>query len=166
MRGLTPSEIREVESDQSAPLAATYRRFLELVGGGAGHFLAGSGVFFPWALGLGEDARELLADNEVPFTLAHTDRVILIHQGYQFDFLRGTDPDPEVWSYCEGTLEKPAMTYSHFTEWLEAQVKQQTEAWARLVPWYEAEQRKPPGVPRVTWYRKNSDGSYTARPTL
>ncbi|HEX6450957.1 MAG TPA: hypothetical protein VF060_16015 [Trebonia sp.] len=43
-----------------------------------------------------------------PFTLAHTDRVILMHQGYQFDFLRGTDPDPEVWSYCEGTaLEKP-----------------------------------------------------------
>jgi hypothetical protein len=161
LRGLTPSELHEVEFGQSAPLAATYRRFLELVGRGAGHFLAGSGVFYPVVLGLGEAARELLAENEVPFTLAHTDRVILMHQGYQFDFLRGSDPDPEVWSYCEGTLEKPIMTHSHFSEWLAAQVKEQTEVWAQLVPWYEAEKRKPPGVPRVTFYRRNPDGSRT-----
>jgi hypothetical protein len=133
LHGLTPSEIDEVEHDQPGPLAAAYRQFLQSAGRGAGHFLQGSDVFYHSILGLGRDARELLADNKVPFTLAHDDRVILMHQGYQFDFLRGTGPDPEVWSYCEGTAAgKPTLAYSHFTEWLAAAVRQQTNAWARL----------------------------------
>jgi hypothetical protein len=101
VHGLTQSEIDEVERDQPAPLPPTYREFLELAGRGAGHFLQGSDVFYPHVLGLGQAARELLAENNVPFTLAHDDRVILMHQGYYFDFLRGTGLDPEVWSFSE-----------------------------------------------------------------
>jgi hypothetical protein len=162
LQGLTQREIDEVEHDQTAPLAQSYRRFLELVGRGAGHFLQGSDVFYPLVLGLGQAARELLEENRVPFAWTAEDRVILMHQGYQFDFLRGTGPDPEVWSYGEGTtVGVPVMSYSSFTDWLQAQVEQQTRAWARLVPWYQAEKEKPPGQPRVFFSRVNPDGSIT-----
>ncbi|MBO0883783.1 MAG: SMI1/KNR4 family protein [Mycobacterium sp.] len=160
LRGLTPIEVSEVERDQPAPLASTYRRFLELIGRGAGRFLRGSDVFYPSILGLGRDARELLVENNVRFTMTDEDRVILMHQGYQFDFLRGTCPDPEVWSYCEGgAVTQPALSYPHFTDWLAAQVREQTQAWARLVPWYEAEKKKAPGEPRVFFGRMNPDGT-------
>lgn len=162
LQGLTQREIEEIELDQAAPLAESYRLFLELVGRGAGHFLQGSDVFYPAVLGLGQEARELLEENRVPFVWTAEDRVILMHQGYQFDFLRGVGPDPEVWSYGEGTtVGVPVMSYSCFTDWLQAQVEQQTQAWARLVPWYEAEKAKPAGQPRVYFERRNPDGSVT-----
>ncbi|MFI7593264.1 hypothetical protein [Micromonospora sp. NPDC049359] len=144
------------------PLVQSYRRFLELVGRSAGHFLQGSDVFYPSALGLGRAARELLEENRVPFVWTAEDRVILMHQGYQFDFLRGAGPDPEVWSYCEGTtVGVPVISYPRFTDWLQAQVEQQTQAWARIVPWYEAERAKPPTERRVFFGRIDPDGSIT-----
>ena len=39
-----------------------------------------------------------------PFTLAHTDRVILMHQGYQFDFLHSPDLDGVN---CNHSARKP-----------------------------------------------------------
>ncbi|MCG5447699.1 hypothetical protein [Micromonospora hortensis] len=162
LQGLTQSEIDEIEHDQAVPLVQSYRRFLELVGRGAGHFLQGSDVFYPSVLGLGQAARELLEENRVPFVWTSEDRVILMHQGYQFDFLRGAGPNPEVWSYSEGTtVGVPVISYSCFTDWLQAQVEQQTEAWARLVPRYEAEKAKPPGERRLFFGRVNPDGSIT-----
>ena len=124
VQGLAQCEIDEVEHDQGVPLAPSYRRFLELVGRGAGRFLQGSDVFYPSVLGLGQDARDLLEENRVGFGWTAEDRVILMHQGYQFDFLRGTGPDPEVWSYSEGeTVDVPVMSYPRFTDWLEMQVE-------------------------------------------
>ncbi|WP_030443678.1 SMI1/KNR4 family protein [Actinoplanes subtropicus] len=162
LQGLTEAEIEEVERDQSAPLARSYRQFLELVGRGAGRFLRGSDVFYPSVLGLGDAARALLEENQVKFVLTNEDRVILMHQGYQFDFLRGAGPDPEVWSFCEGTaVEVPTVSFPRFTEWLAAQVKEQTQAWGRLVPWYEAEKAKPAGQRGVFFGRLNPDGSVT-----
>ncbi len=162
LQGLTQGEIDEIGQDQAAPLAQSYRRFLELAGRGAGHFLQGSDVFYPSVLGLGRAARELLEENGVQFVWTAEDRVIQMHQGYQFDFLRGTGADPEVWSYCEGSMVGvPVMSYSCFTDWLQAQATEQTRAWARLVPWYEAEKAKPSGEPRVFFTRVNPDGSIT-----
>jgi hypothetical protein len=165
IRGLSDDEIGQIERDQAAPLPATYRRFLELAGGGAGRFLRGTVVFHPDVIGLGRAARELLADNGVPPTLGDADRVILMHQGYRFDVLRGTADDPEVWSYCDGSDGEDGRplgvvpTYPSFTDWLEARVTEQTAAWSRLVPWYEAQRTK--GHPRVALYREHPDGRLT-----
>ncbi|MFJ9448306.1 hypothetical protein ACIRRH_41820 [Kitasatospora sp. NPDC101235] len=162
VRGLSGDEIHRIECDQSAPLGDAYRCFLTLIGGGAGHFMQGSDVFYPRVIGLGEAARELLAENNVPFVLTESDRVILMHQGYQFDFLRGPGPDPEVWSYCEGGPDDvPTLSFARFTDWLQAHVTQQTEAWACLVPWYEAEKQKGPGDRRLYFSRRHPDGSVT-----
>jgi hypothetical protein len=133
IRGLTEDELREVERDQAPRFGAAYRCFLELAGRGAGHFLQGSDMFYPTVLGLGTGARELLAENGVRFALTNTDRVILMHQGYQFDFLRGTGDDPEVWSYHEVSMPEPTLRFPRFTDWLEVQVKTQTAAWRRLL---------------------------------
>ncbi|MFI5531255.1 SMI1/KNR4 family protein [Kitasatospora sp. NPDC051853] len=124
VRGLSGAELDRIERDQAAPLGAAYRCFLERVGGGAGHFLRGTDVFHPRVIGLGAAARELLAENDVPFALTDSDRVFLMHQGYQFEFLRGPGPDPEVWSYCEGGTfgDVPTLRFARFTDWLRAQV--------------------------------------------
>src|SRR2546421_649013 len=131
LRGLTGAQIREVERDQRAPLGTAYRRFLELAGAGAGKFMRGSDVYYPLVLGLGEAARELLAGNGVEFVLAGSDRVFMMHQGYQFAFLRGDGADPEVWWYSEGHGE-PAPTALTFTAWLRDLVDHETAAWRRL----------------------------------
>ncbi|MFI1094057.1 SMI1/KNR4 family protein [Streptomyces sp. NPDC020917] len=121
--GLSAEEIEAVEHDQPAPIGGAYRRFLELAGGGIGLFLEGSDVFHPPVLGLREAAEDLLAENNVPAALASTDRVILMHQGYWFDYLKGTGPDPEVWTYTE-TFQHPLTPFrsaGRFSDWLRDQ---------------------------------------------
>lgn len=134
LRGLSEDVIREVELDQPAGLPEAYRLFLVLIGGGAGRFFQGSDVYYPRILGLWESARELLAENESPFVLEGSDRVILMHQGYYFDFLRGSGPDPEVWSYEEGSSRgnEPARSDERFSDWLHAVAKSEIRAWAAL----------------------------------
>ena len=130
--GLDERVIQEVEDDQPARLARAYRCFLASAGNGAGRFLQGSDVFHPQVIGLRKAAQELL--DEHGLALEETDRVILMHQGCQFDFLRGEGADPEVWSYSEG--EVPERRYARFTDWLRAHAEEQTNAWARLAPLY------------------------------
>ncbi|MGW4819497.1 hypothetical protein ACWEP4_11025 [Streptomyces sp. NPDC004227] len=69
LRGLPEQAIQEITLDQAAPLGAAYRRFLELIGGGAGRFMQGSDVFHPDVIGLREAAVELLEENQVSFSL-------------------------------------------------------------------------------------------------
>jgi hypothetical protein len=162
--GLAAAELSDIEHDQPGPLAGAYRLFLELAGGGAGHFLQGSDVYYPAVIGIGQAARELLEENQAPFTLSDADRVFLMHQGYQFLFLRGSGPDPAVWSYCETAAPgtgAPVQVNGAFTGWLDAQIRQEAQTWARLVPWYEAEKRKPPGERRVYFHRIQPDGTVT-----
>lgn len=120
--GLGVREIMEIERDQPGPVGAAYRCFLAVTGGGFGRFLVSSDVFYPLMLGLREAVEDLLAEHAVPFRLEDGDRVILLHQGYRFDFLRGPGADPEVWSYNEsdGPFAGPNPTGDHFTDWLRA----------------------------------------------
>lgn len=113
-------EVEEIVRDQPAAVGGGYRRFLELVGGGVGLFLEGSDALHPHVLGLRQAADDLLVENGIPVALAPADRVILMHQGYCFDFLRGTGPDPEVWTYSE-VYQYPVTPFRNartFTDWL------------------------------------------------
>ncbi|GLY88087.1 hypothetical protein [Actinoallomurus iriomotensis] len=132
IQGLSGDLIRQVNDDQPAPLPFAYRCFLEHAGAGAGRFLQGCDVFHPDVLGLRRAADELLAGRGL--TLTDADRVILMHQGVQFDFLHGDGEDPEVWSYCEDDTA-PALRHARFTDWLFANVREQTHAWAHLAHW-------------------------------
>lgn len=152
--GLSEDVIRLIESDQPARLAEAYRLFLQLIGSGAGFFLQGSAVYYPKMLGLKEAACDLLSENESPFAFEDPDRVFLMHQGYCFDFLRGPGPDPEVWSYSEGSSAGtvPERTFGRFTDWLRVNAEREIPVWAR----HSAEIRQGTIV-----RRKNLDGSIT-----
>jgi hypothetical protein len=132
IQGLSGDLIQQVDDDQPAPLAYAYRCFLERAGAGAGRFLQGCDVFHPDVLGLRRAADDLLAGTGL--SLTGEDRVILMHQGVQFDFLRGGGEDPEVWSYCEDDTA-PTCRHARFTDWLFANVQEQTHAWAHLAYW-------------------------------
>ncbi|MGW1735678.1 hypothetical protein [Streptomyces sp. NPDC001999] len=130
LQGLPGDTVLEVERDQQAPMADAYREFLSLIGGGAGRFMQGTDVYHPRILGLGTAARELLEENESPFHFEATDRVFSMHQGYQFEFMRGTGPDPEVWSYSEGDhTDVPVPSCSSFTDWLRATAEREMPVW-------------------------------------
>ncbi|MFD8588699.1 SMI1/KNR4 family protein [Streptomyces sp. NPDC059637] len=134
LQGLPAETVLEVERDQQAPTADAYREFLSLIGGGAGRFMRGSDVYHPHVLGLGAAARELLEENHSPFRFEPTDRVFFMHQGYRFEFMRGTGPDPEVWSYSEGFhADIPLYSYPSFTDWLRATAKREIPVWKRHV---------------------------------
>jgi hypothetical protein len=129
VHGLDGDEVQQVDDDQPGPLPYAYRCFLRHAGRGAGRFLQGSDVFHPHVLGIRDAADELLAGSGL--ALAEDDRVILLHQGVQFDFLRGDGDDPEVWSYCEDDTA-PTRSHARFTDWLRANAQEQTHAWAQL----------------------------------
>jgi hypothetical protein len=76
-----------------------------------------------------------------------------MHQCYQFDFMRGSGADPEVWSYSEGhNGDLPLLYFARFTDWLRAVAESEIPAWARL------QQDRPKNL---TIYRINTDGSRT-----
>jgi hypothetical protein len=77
-----------------------------------------------------------------------------MHQGYSFDFLRGSGPDPEVWSYSEGGSANNVAerTFGRFTDWLRAQAEREIPVWAG----HSAKIRQGTVV-----VRKNLDGSVT-----
>lgn len=134
LQGLPTEAILAVEHDQQAPMADAYRAFLSLIGGGAGRFMQGEDVYHPDVLGLGTAACELLEENESPFHFEPTDRVFFMHQGYHFEFMRGTGADPEVWSYSEGErADVPVRSYASFTDWLRATAEAEIPAWKHHV---------------------------------
>ncbi|MFE0102929.1 SMI1/KNR4 family protein [Streptomyces sp. NPDC059009] len=149
LQGLSDEAVLDIERDQQAPMADAYRAFLSHIGGGAGRFMRGEDVYYSDVLGLGEAARELLEENNSPFHFGPTDRVFTMHQGYQFDFMRGGGPDPEVWSYSEGMNgDVPVRSHDSFTDWLRATAEMEIPAWRR----YAATVRE----------ETNPDGSITA----
>jgi hypothetical protein len=132
LQGLSAEAVLEVERDQQAPMADAYREFLSLIGGGAGRFMRGEDVYYFRVLGLGAAARELLEENDSPFRFEPTDRVFSMHQGYQFEFMRGTGPDPEVWSYSEGMhADIPVRSHASFTDWISATAEAEIPVWKR-----------------------------------
>ncbi|MFE7095189.1 SMI1/KNR4 family protein [Streptomyces erythrochromogenes] len=130
LHGLPAETVLAIEHDQQVPMADAYREFLSLIGGGAGRFMQGTDVYHPRILGLRTAARELLEENESSFHLEATDRVFSMHQGYQFDFMRGAGPDPEVWSYSEGEhADAPVRSSASFTDWLRATAEREIPVW-------------------------------------
>ncbi|MFJ2596880.1 hypothetical protein [Streptomyces erythrochromogenes] len=151
LRGLPAEAVLAVERDQPAPMAAAYRAFLSLIGGGAGRFMQGTDVYHPRILGLGTAARELLEERKSPFRFEATDRVFSMHQGYQFEFMRGTGPDPEVWWYSEGDhADVPVPRHSSFTDRLRATAEREIPVWKHHA---ETVREEINADGSVTWHR-------------
>ena len=101
-QGLSDTEIEQVALDQGVELPEAYAGFLAVAGRRCGDLWIGTTAFYPAILGLRDDATELLTEDEADWTLADTDVVIAMHQGYTFLYLSGREPDPAVHRYVEG----------------------------------------------------------------
>lgn len=114
--GCSSDEIDRIEEDAGAILPASYREFLSRMGRSAGNFYVGTDIFFPRILGLKTAAKELVAE-EKGLVLPEDAIVIIMHQGYQFIFIRGNEgDDPPVYYYLEqaGGFEKKNDRLSKF----------------------------------------------------
>lgn len=116
--GCTHAELDQLSQKLGAPLPEAYRQFLQLAGKGAGQFMQGSDFLQPVIADLQPRARALLAKNGVALFLTSSDIVFLMHQGYEFLFMRpASDKDPAVWAFTEDD-DTPTQVYAHFSAWL------------------------------------------------
>lgn len=115
--GCSEAEIAQVERILNVKLPAAYREFLLRMGRGAGDFYCGSDLHWPKVLGLTEAGRELVSEDEADIQLPADAIVIVMHQGYQFLFIRATEgDDPPVYHYMEysGEFHKMSNALSKF----------------------------------------------------
>ncbi len=115
--GCSTKEIEEVESDVGRPLPLSYREFLAKLGRGAGSFYVGTHLFYPTLLGITAAAHELVAEDEADIVLPKDAIAFMMHQGYQFMFVRADEgEDPPVYYYMEqsGEFVKKADQLSQF----------------------------------------------------
>src|SRR5688572_12766779 len=98
--GCTPEEIDEVRQDQGVEqLPAQYEDFLRVMGRQAGKLLVGTDFFYPQILELGQDGRELLAENDAEDLMAPDCLVIGMHQGYEMYWMEPGQPSGRVHWY-------------------------------------------------------------------
>jgi hypothetical protein len=117
INGCSAQEIKQVEAGVGQPLPLAYREFLAKMGRGAGDFYVGTHLFFPSMLGITEAARELVAEDEAGVVLPQGAIAFMMHQGYQFMFVRADEgEDPPVYYYMEqsGEFVKKAEQLSQF----------------------------------------------------
>jgi hypothetical protein len=117
IHGCTQEELGMVTKDVMTSLPRIYQMFLLGMGRGAGRFYEGSHIFYPSMLGLKAVANEMLEEEEKELTLPADAIVFVMHQGYQFLFIRSSEgDDPPVYYYMEGAGEfvKKARCFSEF----------------------------------------------------
>ena len=117
LRGCSATEIEEIQADVGRPLPLAYREFLAQMGLGAGDFYVGTDLFYPSLLGVTKAAHELVAEDEADIVLPEDAIVFMMHQGYQFMFVRADEgDDPPVYYYMErsGEFVKKAVQLSQF----------------------------------------------------
>jgi SMI1/KNR4 family protein SUKH-1 len=152
VHGFTDEEVRELERQLGRTLPAAYREFLLWMGHGAGDFMVGTDLFYPWIRRIGEGpwaltqgARELLDENAFPEPLPEDAFTFSMHQGYTFQFFRlSAGDDPPVYWYGEGMhrdrFELASPTFSQHllnTVEFDIQGKEQREEYRR-----QAEERR------------------------
>lgn len=102
LKPLDEFQIRKIEIEFNAPLPATYRTFLSLMGNGAGNYMRGSSVFFNEIFSLRKWTMELINENGLN-PLPKNAFVFWMHQGYQSAYFRLNESnDPPVFYYEEG----------------------------------------------------------------
>jgi hypothetical protein len=101
IRGCSPAEVAEVRADQRVEqLPAQYEEFLLAAGRQAGDLLRGTDFFYPFVLGLADDRRELLDENDAGNLLPEGAVIVGMHQGYELYWLA---PSGELSRYKEGS---------------------------------------------------------------
>jgi SMI1-KNR4 cell-wall len=103
LRPVTVEDLSLLEQEFHVQLPLTYKRFLLLMGRGAGSFMLGSSVFFEDVFYLREWTEELIRENNLE-NLPKDSFVFWMHQGYQAAYFKITgEDDPPVYYFSEGS---------------------------------------------------------------
>lgn len=121
----TPDEVAEIEKLYSVTLPEAYKQFLLKMGHGAGSFMEGTDLFYPYLPKLREYAENLLDRWDNPFALSKTDFVFLDHQGNQFMYFdTAAGNDPPIYHYKEAQYKSEQVSPS-FSDWLQCRAKEE-----------------------------------------
>lgn len=100
--GCSTSEIAEIEKNVGLRLPAAYREFLAEMGRSMGDFYRGTDITYRWLPGMTQAAHELVDEDESDIRLPEDAIAFMMHQGYQFMFIRASEgEDPPVYYYME-----------------------------------------------------------------
>lgn len=116
--GCSPAEISQLQNEVGYPLPQAYRDFLLRMGREMGRFFDGSDITYENLPGLKQAAQKLVKEEQTALVL-HDDAIpILMHQGYQFMFIRASEgEDPPVYHYMEMSGEFVTIS-QHLTQYL------------------------------------------------
>ncbi|MBC7903835.1 MAG: SMI1/KNR4 family protein [Gemmatimonadaceae bacterium] len=120
LKGVSDAEIDHIEKEYLLKLPLTYKRFLSLMGRGAGKFMQGSSVFYNELFELKNGCEELISENHITNFEHKNSFVFYMHQGYQCAyFICLTQTDPPVFFFSEsettnGFYEKEPSLSSFF----------------------------------------------------
>lgn len=118
---MVSATIARLETHWGRRLPAAYHAYLLIAGDSPPRKLVGSDCHADRLFELHDWAIELLSESQNPLTLPEDAIVFLMHQGYQFFFIRadGTTEDPPVYYYVEDRLEFER-TDERFSDWVAA----------------------------------------------
>ena len=107
LRGCSAQEMDEIQTDVGLTLPLAYREFLCKMGREAGKFYVGSDIFYPRLLGITEAAHSLVAENPSGISLPEDAIAFIMHQGYQFIFIRANEAttllSTTIWNKVENS---------------------------------------------------------------
>lgn len=124
LKGCTKKEIYKIEEIYNITLPKAYKRFLEIMGKGAGKFMRGSSAFYNEIFDLREESIELVNES-LGRELPENSFVFFMHQGYQFAFfyLQGSE-DPAVYYFSGGSQQGELIELTpSFTDFLVLQTE-------------------------------------------
>ncbi len=116
----TVEEIQLLECKLGHSLPEAYKEFLLWMGHSTGRLLAGSDYSYRDLASLQIAAEEMLREDKFTQSLPDDAFVFLMHQGYQFSFIRTLEgDDPPVYDYVE-LMEATTfpLVFCHFSEFL------------------------------------------------
>jgi hypothetical protein len=125
--GCNAEEVALLEQQLGLALPSAYREFLLWMGHGSDRLFRGSLCFYDDLIYMQEQAANLVAREARPGTLPEGTLVILMHEGYEIDFLSGFEGDnPPVYFFSAGSgRETWIRTHDSYSDYLISRLTEQ-----------------------------------------
>ena len=135
LRGCNEVEIKGIELKFGIRLPRMYREFLSIMGRKAGDFLTSGDILYPDLLELQEWAQELIACEEIDFTLPEDAFVFMVYGNHAiWYFHRNDGDDPPVYCFYLFGKGEPQKKFDNFYDFLERELEVKEEALERTEP--------------------------------
>jgi hypothetical protein len=129
LEGCSDKELKEIESEFSVALPATYNAFMQKMGKGAGELWSSCAYKYPDVIDFCRDMADEFLQAHSDFRLSTSDFVFIEHQGcefFYFDTKAGEDPPV----YRFGDKETvPVKVVDHLSHFFEVEILKEIAIW-------------------------------------